>query len=155
MQKPGAGAIAATLWCTPTSPLFPHCPLPCNACAFQLLHFLLLLLYRNQKAFVAGQKKLVSHTCLDHLHQLSLQMARKQGAVPQKQGVSRESPQGNAVSDDFGGSASLHGPKGAQNTGAVMYAHPCIGWIGRGDHFASTAGNIQEQHCLCKKDICE
>jgi hypothetical protein len=36
----------------------------------------------------------------------------------------------------------MHWPKGAQNTGAAMYAHPCVGPFGRGDPFASIAGNI-------------
>ena len=53
-------------------------------------------------------------------------------AVPQKKGVSHESPQENAAAGVFEGSASLHEPKGSQNTGAVMYAHPCIGQIGCG-----------------------
>ena len=144
------------MWCTPASPLFPHCPLPCHACAFQLLRCLLHLFYRPQKAFVDGRKQLIGHTCLDHLHQLSLQLSRKKGAVPQKKGVSQESPRENAAAGVFKGSASLHEPKGAQNTGALMYARPCICQIGRGDHLASIAGNKKSSTvCVRRKCVSE
>ena len=72
-----------------------------------------------------------------------------------RKGVSREPPQENAAAGVFRVSASLHKPKGAQNTGSLRYTHPCIGRIGRGDHLASIAGNIQKRHCLFKKEMCE
>ena len=84
--------------------------------------------------FAAGQKKRCNST--------------KEGSQP---GVTWD----NAAAGVFKGSASLLEPKGAQNTGALMYAHPCIGQIGRGDHLASIAGNIQKRHCLCQKEMCD